>query len=599
MADWTKRMVRSGTVNLAVFEASQPDAHHGEADNRDRPTILLVHGWPDTHTVWNKVAADLARDAHVFAYDTRGIGESDRPREVSAYRIESLADDLYAVAEAINPDGRVHVVAHDWGSIQSWEAVSRNSASTRLASFTSISGPSLDQVGALLRHNLTHPTPRSLATSLSQMVSSTYIWVFHLPVVPRVLLGVLGSPRAWREFLHLMDGTPRAQITTAPTLRRDMISGVRYYRANILRRLLFPSPRKVGLPVLELLNTRDFAIRPATFATTHLYVNRLWRHDSATGHWLPSTHPEYVAENVRNFIAALDENRSVPESFARTRRHGPSQAFSGRLSVITGAGSGIGRETALALAELGSDVVLADVDPIGAAETARLCKLSGATTSVYPLDVADTKAYAGFAAHVEREHGVPDVLVNNAGIGLSGASLDATDEQVDRLLEIDLRGVITGCREFGRQMVARGTGGHIVNLASAAAFTPQRGLGIYAAAKAGVLLYSESLRGELADHHIGVSAICPGLIDTPIVATSAIAGLDPDAQSGEQRRLTEMYQRRCFTPDKVAAQIVKAILTDKAVVPVAPEAHIAYRIYRFAPWISRIAARRHVVAAKH
>ncbi|MGC4935129.1 SDR family oxidoreductase [Gordonia sp. DT30] len=594
---WTRRIVRSGAVELAVFEATRHVDGPETSSGADLPTVLLVHGWPDTHVVWDDVAADLSRDARVFAYDTRGMGDSNRPQPVSAYRIENLADDLFAVADAIAPDTRVHVVAHDWGSIQSWEAVSRSGAHTRIASFTSISGPSLDQVGALLRHNITHPTPRNLGTSLAQLVSSTYIWFFHVPVIPRLLLGVLGTPQVWRSFLHLMDGTPRQAITTGPTLRRDMISGVRYYRANILRRLLFPAPRTVSVPVLELLNTRDFAIRPATFATTHRYASRLWRRDSATGHWLPATHPRYVAENVRNFIGTIDANRAVPESFSRTRRFGPGQVFSGRLAVVTGAGSGIGRETARALAELGCDVVLADVDIAGAHETARLCKESGSAPAVYPLDVADTAAYAEFAETVQRTHGVPDILVNNAGIGLSGASLDATDDQADRLLAIDLRGVITGCREFGRQMVRRGTGGHIVNLASAAVFTPQRGLGIYAAAKAGVLSYSESLRGELAEHHIGVSAICPGLIDTPIVATSEIAGLDADAQFGEQTRLAELYRRRGFTPDKVAAQIVDAIRADKAVVPVAPEAQIAYRVHRFTPWISRIAARRQVVAA--
>ncbi|MGX7697623.1 SDR family oxidoreductase [Gordonia polyisoprenivorans] len=564
MVSWKRRRnVNSAGVNLALFEAVADD---GTATDDDAPTILLVHGWPDTHVVWDGVAAHLARHARVFAYDTRGMGESDRPLPVSAYRIENLADDLFAVAATVNPGGKVHVVAHDWGSIQSWEAVSRSGAATQIASFTSISGPSLDHVGALLRHNITHPTPRNLSTSISQMVSSTYIGLFHLPVLPRLFLGVLGSPRVWREFLHLMDGTPRDAITTAPTLRRDMNSGVRYYRANIIRRLLFPSPRTVAVPVLELLNTRDFAIRPTTFSTTHRYVTRLWRRDAATGHWLPSTHPAYIAENVRNLLATLDGDRPVPESFSRTRRFGPGQAFTGRLAVITGAGSGIGRETARALAELGCDVVLADVDTAGAEETARLCKESGSATAVYHLDVADTDAFIEFAKDVERENGVPDIVVNNAATSLSGSSLDATDEQIDRLLEIDLRGVLTGCREFGRQMVTRGTGGHIVNLASAAAFTPQRELGIYAAAKAGVLLYSESLRAELAEHHIGVSAICPTVRDTP------------DA-------------------DEVATQIVTAIRADKAVVPVTPEARIGYRLYRFAPWISRVLARRQVVGA--
>lgn len=592
MLDWQRSTVRSAGVDLAVFEATA-----SSTVSDDRPVLVLVHGWPDTHEVWRDVAADLAGDLRVVTYDTRGFGASGRPREVSAYRIETLADDLYAVAAAVNPGGKVHVVAHDWGSIQSWEAMSRPAAADAFASFTTISGPCLDHVGKLLRHNLTHPTPGNLGNSLAQAVSSTYIWFFHLPVLPTAFLTVLGIPRVWRGFLKLMDGTPAEQVITSPTLRRDMISGVRYYRANILRKLAFPTARPTSVPVLELLNRRDFAIQPATFDTTHEYAEKLWRRDSSTGHWLPSTHPGYVADNVRDFLATLDGRHPVPDTLTRARRFGPGRALAGRLAVITGAGSGIGRETAYAMAELGADVILADLDLDAAQETAATCTGLGASAAAYALDVSDTAAFIDFAATATTLHGVPDIVVNNAGIGLSGESLAATDAQIDRIIEVNLRGVITGCREFGAAMVARGTGGHIVNLASAAAFTPQRALGIYAATKAAVLSYSESLRGELADHHIGVSAICPGIVDTPIVANTPIAGLDDTAQADEQRRLTNLYRRRGYGPAKVAHRIVAAVLADKAVVPVTPEAQISYRVYRFAPWISRFGARRKVVAS--
>jgi len=140
-------------------------------------------------------------------------------------------------------------------------------------------------------------------------------------------------------------------------------------------------------------------------------------------------------------------------------------------------------------------------------------------------------------------------------------------------------------------MVERGLGGQIVNLASSAAFTPQRGLGSYAATKAGVLMFSESLRAELAEHHIGVSAICPGIVDTNIVAATEFAGSTAATQQQLRDKMTGMYRRRGYTPDKVASAILGAIESNTAVLPVTPEAHAWYRIYRFTPRLSRLMAR--------
>ena len=144
-------------------------------------------------------------------------------------------------------------------------------------------------------------------------------------------------------------------------------------------------------------------------------------------------------------------------------------------------------------------------------------------------------------------------------------------------------------------LVERGVGGHIVNLASAAAFTPQRGLGAYAATKAGVLLFSESLRAELADDRIGVTAICPGIVATNITSSTRIAGADAEAERAQQERITAAYRRRNYTPDRVAKAIVRSIENNRAVVPVTPEAQAGYRTYRFTPAISRALARVRVV----
>jgi pimeloyl-ACP methyl ester carboxylesterase len=103
----------SDGVQLAVVECGQPAA----------PTVLLVHGYPDTHRIWDDVCAALAADHHVVRYDVRGAGRSGRPADLRGYRLDQLADDLFAVAAAVSPSRPVHVAAHDWGSVQAWHAV--------------------------------------------------------------------------------------------------------------------------------------------------------------------------------------------------------------------------------------------------------------------------------------------------------------------------------------------------------------------------------------------------------------------------------------------------------------------------------------------
>ncbi|MFE0751887.1 SDR family oxidoreductase [Gordonia sp. NPDC058843] len=581
---WRRGTVTNNGIRLATYELG----------DSSKPTVLLVHGWPDTHHLWTHIAPRLAEKYHVVAYDCRGFGDSDRPRQVAAYRLDELADDLYAIAESVSPEESVHVVAHDWGSVQTWEAVSRPRAQARIASFVSVSGPNLDHLGQFVRDQVANPTPRHLRNVLAQTTSSAYTGLFQLPVLPNILLRVMGSPTVWKQFLRTVEGTPPENVDVADSLRRDMVTGLALYRANIRAKLLRPNPRTTAVPVLQVVNERDIALRPAIYDNTATYASKLWRRDTPTGHWLPYTHPDYLTGLILDFLAVQTNSGEPAPAIERARLFAEPRALAGKLVVITGAGSGIGRETALALAERGCELVLADLDLAAADETAHACKVAGSAAHAYLLDVSDTADFAAFAVRVRDAHGVPDIVVNNAGIGLAGGVLDATDEQVDRLLDVNLRGVVTGSREFGRQMVERGVGGHIVNIASAAAFTPSRSLGLYSASKAGVLLFSESLRAELAEHRIGVSAICPGLVDTNIVSSTPIAGLDAETERSQRDRLDRFYQRRGFTPDRVASEIVAAIERNKAVVPVTVEAKVGYRIYRFAPWLSRIGARQKV-----
>jgi NAD(P)-dependent dehydrogenase (short-subunit alcohol dehydrogenase family) len=266
--------------------------------------------------------------------------------------------------------------------------------------------------------------------------------------------------------------------------------------------------------------------------------------------------------------------------------------FGSKLIVITGAGSGIGRATALRFAREGARLALADIDREACERTVtEACARGAAAATPYRVDVSDATAMEEFATAVLRDLGVPDIVVNNAGIGLAGSLLDTSLADWERLIGVNLWGVIHGCRLFAPAMVERASGGHIVNVASAAAFAPSRILPAYATTKAAVLMLSESLRVELAPHRIGVSAICPGLINTPIVRTARYVG-DDDAEAQRRRdKAVKLYARRNYTPDRVADRIIAAIRTNQAVVPVTIEAHLLRLLSRASPGASRAFAR--------
>ena len=145
-------------VRIAVYEEG----------NREGPTVVLVHGFPDSHVLWDGVVPLLAERFRVIRYDNRGVGLSSVPKPVSAYTMARFADDFAAVIGEMCPGRPVHVLAHDWGSVGMWEYLKRPGASDRVASFTSVSGPSQDQLVEYIFGGLRRPwRPRTFARALS------------------------------------------------------------------------------------------------------------------------------------------------------------------------------------------------------------------------------------------------------------------------------------------------------------------------------------------------------------------------------------------------------------------------------------------------
>jgi len=262
--------------------------------------------------------------------------------------------------------------------------------------------------------------------------------------------------------------------------------------------------------------------------------------------------------------------------------------LSGKTVLITGAGSGIGKATALAFARRGANLVACDVDETGLGQTAGEIRALGREVLAQRVDVANRDQMRDFAAAVHAQVEAVDILMNNAGVGLTAGFLDTTLDDWDWITAINLRGVVHGCYFFVPPMVARGRGGHVINVSSLSGLVATEPLTAYCATKFAVLGLTEAMRDELGRHNIGVTVVCPGVINTAIVRTSRMRGLYATPET--QQRMIAMFARRNYTPERVAENILKAVQRGRVVAPIAAEAWAMYYLKRLAPgllaWIN-------------
>ncbi|ABC37558.1 alpha/beta fold hydrolase [Burkholderia thailandensis] len=275
-------------------------AHEYGLSASEAPTIVLVHGYPDTSRVWDQVVARLAPTHHVVAYDTRGSGDSEHPSPGlfnAPYKLARLSADLNAVIDATSNGQPVHLVGHDWGSIQSWESVAKGAVASKIASYTSISGPSLDLVSHWARQSLLNPF--QWGNLINQAVSSAYIIGLDFPVLPEVAWAT-GLPSGVLNFLVMLEGGTRE-----PYQSGDGATALNLYRANVLERLLFPTYKDVAVKKIQLIvPTRDLYVKESTAVDSLNGVvadPRITRIQA--GHWVQLSHPDEVAHAIASFVS--------------------------------------------------------------------------------------------------------------------------------------------------------------------------------------------------------------------------------------------------------------------------------------------------------
>jgi pimeloyl-ACP methyl ester carboxylesterase len=268
----------------------------------DRPLVVLVHGYPDTHGCWDELAERLEAAHRVVAYDTRGIGRSTAPAGPGAHTLPKLAGDLAAVIEAVaGAEGPpVHLVGHDWGAFQCWQTAADPRIAPRIASLTTVAGPRVQTAPDWVRRRLRHPTRRALGELAGQARRSWYVGFFQLPWVPeRVVPRVMAS--AWPTVLRRLEGVEPRAGHPAPTLARDAAHGIALYRENAF--LLGPAPPPVEAPVQLVIPTRDRFISRALYAEAESWARHVRRRELAAGHWVQRSHPAELAGWVAEFVA--------------------------------------------------------------------------------------------------------------------------------------------------------------------------------------------------------------------------------------------------------------------------------------------------------
>jgi NAD(P)-dependent dehydrogenase (short-subunit alcohol dehydrogenase family) len=259
--------------------------------------------------------------------------------------------------------------------------------------------------------------------------------------------------------------------------------------------------------------------------------------------------------------------------------------------LVTGAASGIGRATAVMAAREGADLFLTDIDAARLeAVAAEIVGAGGRISHQEPVDVSDYDAVAAMAREIGATHGSLDIVMNIAGVSTWGAIENLEHEHWQRQVEVNLMGPINVLGCFVPAMIDAGRGGHIVNVSSSAGLFGLPWHAAYSAAKFGLRGVSEVLRFDLRRHGIGVTLVCPGAVNTGLVDTVQIVGVDRDSPTIQA--LTRRFRERAVTPERAAAAILDGVRAGRYLVFTSNDIRALYWIQRLAPPLYELAMRK-------
>lgn len=293
-------MVATGEADIFLEYNHRPAT---EVDRKDKPTVLFVHGWPDTHKTWEPQMKAFSEKWNVAAMDLRGAGESSPARDEAGYRVERILPDLNAVMDyLVGPHEKIHLVGHDWGAVISWCFASDTVFSRRLLSYTAISCPHPRISLREHRKKLMSFNPLLIWKTVSQIQKSWYIFLFQLPFLPEFLLSTYGKTM-WKRMLvgaQIPRNDPMWQMSL------EEIQKAAVHPVNLYRQLMrYGTPDfkyKISVPVQIIIPKNDLAIAPESYDGHEKYATNIRYRYLEANHWVHRTHPEAVNQLLEEFV---------------------------------------------------------------------------------------------------------------------------------------------------------------------------------------------------------------------------------------------------------------------------------------------------------
>lgn len=279
--------------------------------NADKPTVVLLHGYPDCHRTWDKQVEALQKDHQVVCFDMRGSGRSTHSSQPHAYRITALMADIEAVIDAVvGKQGRVHLVGHDWGSVIGWSFITEDYFAQRVISYTSMSGPHLGLMLSWARRCILSRDVHQFQDLARQLMSSWYVAFFNVPRLPEFLLKRFGLP-AWKYALQdngVSSGDPYLEVDQQQ-LESFTLNTLELYRQNPLNPPEVPQLNGIKVPVQLIIPTQDNFISDKLFRYYAEYVPRLTKHELDAKHWAHHSHSKKFNRWVINFIQGIEQEK--------------------------------------------------------------------------------------------------------------------------------------------------------------------------------------------------------------------------------------------------------------------------------------------------
>lgn len=249
--------------------------------------------------------------------------------------------------------------------------------------------------------------------------------------------------------------------------------------------------------------------------------------------------------------------------------------FKDKVAIITGGASGMGRALCERLGAFGANLIIADIDEQGAGEVAEKIRASGGTATAVHIDTANDQSVKNLVTETRAKNGRLDYMFNNAGILIAGEVHDMTDEQWQRILDVNFKGVLTGTLAAYKVMIEQGFG-HIINTASGGGLVSIPILTAYCMTKHAIVGLSTGLRQEGAGLGIKVSAVCPGFVGTSIFDKGTMIKADMD-------QFIDTMPIKPITPEKAAKYIIKGVAKNQGIIIFPPHARMLWAIFRICP----------------